>query len=173
MLFHCYRREINTLVKVFMIRVFVESIGFVASKISFVLLIMIYVWMGYHTNAELIFYILQLFNHLANSFGSTLPANFTKTAQFWASAVRLNKLLQAEELRKYEYVYEEKPSVVLRDISFQLGARDILSDISLQITSPGLTVVTGSVGSGKSTLLKVILRDYQPLKGGKIINSLN
>lgn len=152
-----------------MINVFIESIGFIISKVSFVLLIMIYVWMGYQTSTELIFYILQLFNHMSSSFGSVLPANFTKSAQFYASVVRLNKVLQAEELVKFDNEFAEMPVVFVKNVLFEMENREILRNVSMSITYPGLNVVTGSVGSGKSSLLKIILRDYQPLKEGKQI----
>lgn len=150
-----------------MINVLIETTGEVVARVSFILLIAIYVWMGYETNTELIFYLLQLFKHLSNTFGSTLPANFTKTAQLYACIIRLNEVLQADEITKCDTEYYEKPSIILENVCYHIGNKTILNGITMSITNPGLTIVTGPVGSGKSSLLKIILRDYQPLMKGK------
>lgn len=123
--------------------------------------------MGYKTDTEMIFYVLQLFNQLSTTIGLTLPANFSRTSQFYAAIIRLDNVLLAKELDKADNDASDKPSVVLRDVSFDLGNREILQNISMTITKPGLTMVTGAVGSGKSSLLKIILQDYQPVKTGK------
>lgn len=163
------RREISSLVKVFMINTFINTLGVVVSKVSFVVLIMIYIWMGYTTNTELIFYILQLFNQVNTNFGITLPANFSRTAQFYAAVIRLDRVLHCRELEKAEGEGAEKrPAVFLKNVSFNLENKQILKRISLSVTKPGLTLITGSVGSGKSSLLKIILRDFQPVAEGKI-----
>lgn len=106
---------------------------------------------------------------MSSCFGSVLPANFTKSAQFYASVVRLNKVLQAEELVKFDNEFSEKPAVFMKNVLFEMENRQILRNVSMSITYPGLNVVTGSVGSGKSSLLRIILKDYQPLKEGKQI----
>lgn len=62
-----------------------------------------------------------------------------------------------------------KPTISLTNVHFNIGNKQILHDISMNISRPGLIVITGSVGSGKSSLLKVILRDYQPINRGKAI----
>lgn len=123
--------------------------------------------MGYTTNTELIFYVLSLFHQLTMQFGFSLPMNFSRTAQLYASLLRLNNVLQAEELNKTDDKTTEKPSVVMKEVSFRLANKDILEGISMNISNPGLTVVTGSVGSGKSSLLKVILHDYHPVSKGE------
>lgn len=123
--------------------------------------------MGYETSTELIFYIMQLYTKLSSSFGSTLPNNFLKSVQFYASVIRLDEILKTEEIERFDSEYVEKPSVELNKVSFDMRNMAILKDISMNINYPGLYIVTGSVGCGKTSLLKVILRDYQPLKNGK------
>lgn len=123
--------------------------------------------MGYDLNTELIFYILQIFNHLSRTFGNTLPNNFSKVAQFCASITRLEKVFQTEEMEKFTSQYEKLPSVVLKNVSFGIENTHILKNVSFTIRKPGLIVVTGPVGSGKTSLLKVILRDYQPVTEGE------
>lgn len=122
--------------------------------------------MGYKTNTEMIFYVLQLFNQLTSSFGMVLPGNFSRTAQFIASVVRLDKILHAEELVSVELEKVEKPSILLKDVTLEIRDKEILKGMTLYIPIPGLTIITGPVGSGKSSLMKVILQDYQPIKSG-------
>lgn len=105
-------------------------------------------------------------------FGFALPGNFSRAAQLYASIIRLNMVLQAEELKKTDEETTEKPSVLLKDASFSLSKKDILKGISLNVTKNGLTVVTGPVGSGKSSLLKVILQDFHPVSEGEFELSL-
>lgn len=122
--------------------------------------------MGYDPNTEIIYYILQLFNQLASNIGVVLPGNLSRAAQLYSSVVRLNDVLKAEEIDNFEFVHNEKPSVLMKNISFDLGNKEIFKGISLKINDPGLTVVTGAVGSGKTTLLKIMLHEYQPVKEG-------
>lgn len=153
-----------------MIDIFIDTLGAIVSQISFLFLIKIYVWMGYQTSVELIFYILQLFNQLSHTFGSTLPKNFSKVAQFCACVKRLDDVFNGEEMEKFASERTPKPTVSLSSVCFNAGNKQILKDISMDISRPGLVVVTGSVGSGKSSLLKVILKDYQPINRGKANN---
>lgn len=157
------------MVNVFFVNIINTTIGLFVSKGTFLVLILSYIWMGYKTNTELIFYVLSLFHQLNMQFGISLPINFSKTAQLYASLIRLNKVLQAEELKKSDDESTEKPLILLKEVSFRLSNKDILEGISVNISNFGLTVVTGPVGSGKSSVLKVILQDYNPISKGKKI----
>lgn len=154
------------MLKVFFINTINTTLGMLVSKVTFLVLILVYVWLGYSTNTEFIYYILNLFNQLNAHIGLSLPINFSRTAQLYASLLRLNKVLQADELKETEDEITEKPSILMKDTSFRLENKHILKGISLKITNPGLTLVTGAVGSGKSSLLKIILHDYQPVSEG-------
>lgn len=129
-------------------------------------LIVSYIWMGYETNTEFIFYILSLFNQLTMSFGMQLPLNFSRTAQVVAAFIRIDKVLNGEELEKIPKETTENPSVLLRGVAYRLNDKKILHGVSVSIIEPGLSVITGPVGSGKSSLLKVILGEYHPLLDG-------
>lgn len=155
------------MVNVFFVNIINTTIGLFVSKGTFLVLILSYIWMGYETSTELIFYVLSLFHQLNMQFGLSLPINFSKTAQLYASLIRLNKVLQAEELKKSDDETTEKPLILLKEVSFRLSNKDILEGVSINISNSGLTVVTGPVGSGKSSLLKVILQDYNPVSKGK------
>lgn len=159
--------------KVFFINTINTTLGMLVSKTTFLVLILVYIWLGYKTNTELIYYVLNLFNTLNMQFGFSLPINFSRTAQLYASFQRLNKVLQCDELKKSTDTATEKSVVSIENMTFRLGNKTILNGISMNVNYPGLTVVTGPVGSGKSSLLKIILQDYQPISEGKIINDDN
>lgn len=145
----------------------VETIGVIFSQVTFIILMLAYVWMGYTTNVELIFYVLQLFNQISSTFGDTLPTTFSRIAQFYACVTRINEILKCDDLHQLEKKSVERSSVLLENLSLELGNKEIFNSISMQITNPGLTIVTGSVGSGKSCLLKIILKEYQSISSGE------
>lgn len=155
------------MMRVYFINMVLIAIGLITSKITFLILILSYIWLGFQTNTELIFYVLSLFHQLTMALSVMIPINMAKAAAFHAAFIRLNKVLQAEELRKMDNEYPEKPSIEIKGASVKIGETIILKEISLQISNSTLVVVTGPVGSGKSALLKLILQDY-PLLDGKI-----
>lgn len=46
--------------------------------------------------------------------------------------------------------------ISLKNVSIQYHEEDILKDINIEISKPGLYVIVGPSGSGKSTLLNII-----------------
>lgn len=124
--------------------------------------------MGYSTNTELVIYIQQLFSHLKEQFGWTLPMRFSRVAQLIACLRRLNVVLNADELEKGEEEKTEKPSIMLKNVGFRLRNTNILKNVNIDITSAGLTVVIGAVSSGKSSLIKVLLKEYYPVSEGGV-----
>lgn len=126
-------------------------------------------WFGNKPNAETVFYIFNLFNQINSQYGLSLPLYFSRISQLLASFQRLDEVLQANEMNKPQEKYNEneKPCIILEDVSVSLMNNELLKGITVNISSPGLHVITGSVGSGKSSLLKVILREYHPVQEGK------
>ena len=61
-------------------------------------------------------------------------------------------------------------SLVIDNISFSYGDRNILRSFSLQIPTGNTTAVVGPSGSGKSTLLRVIAGLLTPTTGTIILN---
>ena len=61
-------------------------------------------------------------------------------------------------------------SLVIDNISFSYGDRDILRGFTLQIPTGNTTAVVGPSGSGKSTLLRVIAGLLTPTTGTIILN---
>ncbi len=59
-------------------------------------------------------------------------------------------------------------SIVFRDISFSYGPREeaVLKNVSFEINKNEIVALVGASGSGKSTLIDLLLRFYDPGKGG-------
>ena len=56
-------------------------------------------------------------------------------------------------------------SLVVEDLSAELGARQVLDRISLQIPLPGMLAIVGGSGAGKSTLVHALLGLVEPSAG--------
>ena len=52
-------------------------------------------------------------------------------------------------------------------LSYRIGRKELLSDISLEAQAGAFTAIIGANGAGKSTLLKILCRDY-PLQQGHV-----
>ena len=55
--------------------------------------------------------------------------------------------------------------LVGRDITFRVGSKELISDISASFTPGGLHLIVGPNGAGKSTLVKVLARLLRPQTG--------
>jgi iron complex transport system ATP-binding protein len=71
-----------------------------------------------------------------------------------------------------------KPLLELRGISFRYGAREVLSDLSLDLEEGTCTALAGPNGAGKTTLLRIIAGTLSPASGslwleGSPISSLS
>lgn len=153
----------------FFINAINTTLGTLMSKATFLVLILVYVWLGYSTNTELTFYILTLFTQLDFQFGISLPQHCLRIAQLCASFPRISKFLQAEEINQPDYERSNDLLVSMKNVSLSLGKKEILKDISISVGYPGLTVVTGPVGCGKTSLFKVLLKEYQSVSGGNYL----
>jgi iron complex transport system ATP-binding protein len=56
-------------------------------------------------------------------------------------------------------------SLRLSQVSYRIGAKCLLRDVSFQIDSGKLLIILGPNGAGKSTLLHLAAGDYQPAEG--------
>lgn len=167
-----FRKEMGHLMIVLLANVLNTTMGFILSKGTFCLFLLIYVWMGHTTNTELVYYLLNLFDQLSLIFGYYLPTTLGKVAQTLTSLERIDNLLTADDMPKNENEFTNKPSIEMHGCGFQFVNKYILKDISLNIARKGLTVVTGQVGAGKSILLRVMLGDF-PVSEGTIFEITN
>lgn len=121
--------------------------------------------MGFNPDTETIFYILNLFQTLASCLSLSIPANISNAAQIRAGFHRIMIVLRSSEIEKEVNSSEGEPYVKIKDVSVKLDQREVLTNISLELSKPVLIAVTGAVGSGKSLLLKLILKDLPLDKG--------
>nr|XP_023012681.1 probable multidrug resistance-associated protein lethal(2)03659 [Leptinotarsa decemlineata] len=164
------RKEMRKTLLGFFLKYLLIVIGILVSKLGFYLLLMSYIWMGYPTDATIVFYILSNFNSLKHFLGYLLPVSIGVVAQAISSLTRIDKVIQLAKYPDRTVTVQSSasvsPLVELKQAFVRIGQKEILSNITFNATS-GLTVVTGALGSGKSSLLKAILRDY-PLTNGKL-----
>ncbi|CAH2013754.1 unnamed protein product [Acanthoscelides obtectus] len=163
------KNEVSKMLLGFYLRLMIVILGILFSKLGFYALIMSYSWLGYKTNAELVFFILAIFKDLRHCLGVGIPYGMGRAAELYSSIVRINRVLQGEELHpNYGNDHAtDKPLIELKDATVHIKETEILKNISFR-TDSGLTLVTGTVGSGKSSLLKTMLQDY-PLTSGQLI----
>lgn len=155
-----------------LLKSFVVLVGIMFSRLGFYALVMSYIWMGEGSNTEMVFYIISMFKDLEYNLGVLIPWGMGQSAVLYASVMRINRVLVAEELKPITSGTFEKapqPYIEVKNASVHISDHEILSDISFS-TNSGLTVITGTVGSGKSSLLKLMLQDY-PLTSGQVDSS--
>ena len=64
-------------------------------------------------------------------------------------------------------------SIKSNNIDISLGGRDILNNISVEISDGEITTVIGPNGAGKSTLLKALAGDVKPDNGNIFYDDKN
>ncbi|MGV9199559.1 MAG: ABC transporter ATP-binding protein [Promethearchaeia archaeon] len=60
---------------------------------------------------------------------------------------------------------KDQPLLCLKDLSYKINSKAILSNISIEIEESGITGIIGPSGSGKSTFLRIINWLISPSKG--------
>ncbi|XP_023311188.1 probable multidrug resistance-associated protein lethal(2)03659 [Anoplophora glabripennis] len=161
--------EINKMLVVFYLRIVMVIGGILCSRVAFYILVVGYIWMGFVTNTELVFYILYIFKDLRHTLGIIIPFGMGRAAELYSAVVRINRVIKAEELPPKKGTDEPtlKPLIELKNGTVHINKHTVLKDVTFR-TDSGLTLVTGTVGSGKSSLLKTILQDY-PLTSGHVV----
>lgn len=95
------------------------------------------------------------------------------------AADRLGEILDLEiekskDEEKKIKVESLKGDIVIRDLQFRYGTRDvILKNINLYIRQGEKIALVGESGSGKTTLVKLLMRFYDYEKGDILINDIN
>lgn len=153
----------------FYLKIVIVTVGIMFSRFGFYALIISYIWMGYSTNTEMIFYMITLFKDLEYNLGTLIPWGMGEAATLYSSVIRINRVLVAPELKSVTGSFEEvtDPLIEIQSAVVHIKDYEILKNVSFT-TENKLTIITGNVGSGKSSFLKVILHDY-PLTSGKAI----
>jgi ATP-binding cassette subfamily C (CFTR/MRP) protein 4 len=142
-------------------KVIIIVIGGLSAKIAFYLLIMTYVWLGNYVTAEVVYFIKSCFHKLRHLLSIMLPLGIAFGAEFNATLIRLDSILNAEEVptpRNHIEITTKDPAIVLNKITTKIRGVEIIKDVTMEVEK-GLNVVVGNVGSGKTTFLKTILED--------------
>lgn len=162
-----FRAEIKKLRSIIYIRNFIFCLGDISWRLSFYLLVLTYVYLGYDITAEKIFVVITCYTTLRFYLSFGIPLGVSNLAEASASANRIVKLLKQPSL-DYVNVSGEKektPTVKLTNVVAALSpSKTIFDKINLDIDR-GIVALTGPLGSGKSSLLKVILHDLLIVKG--------
>ncbi|KAL3268300.1 hypothetical protein HHI36_007418 [Cryptolaemus montrouzieri] len=116
-------------------------------------------------DAQVAFVSISLFNILRAPL-NTLPITLNNIVQASVSLMRVNKMLNNEELDPNNVSHHDSENpVTIRNGTFGWGDEPILKDINISLRKSSLTAVVGSVGSGKSTLLSAFLGETHKIKG--------
>ncbi|CAG9825249.1 unnamed protein product [Phaedon cochleariae] len=163
------KKEITSILKIFLVNTASLLLGTLTSKIAFYLLLMTCIWFGENLSAELIYYLMTLFLRIRHALTVAIPKGVVVTGELVAAIDRIESLLNANEIqeqRENRKIYQEEPRILLTDLTIATDREVILENTTLCIGS-GLTVITGPVGCGKTSLLKVLLGEH-PVRDGKV-----
>ncbi|EFA04138.2 ATP-binding cassette sub-family C member 4 [Tribolium castaneum] len=157
------KKEVNSIFKLFCLKIIIIVIGGLSAKIGFYVLIMTYVWLGNYITAEIVYFIQSCFGKLRHLLSILFPIGLTFGAELSATFIRLRSILEAEEVptpRNHLAVAIKGPAVILDKVSVKIKGVELIKNLTMTIQK-GLNIVVGSVGTGKSTFLKTILEDYK------------
>lgn len=68
---------------------------------------------------------------------------------------------------------QEKPAIIVKDVSFSYGKNQILKGASLEIPKGKITTILGANGCGKSTLFSLMTRNLTPDRGRIFLGKKN
>lgn len=140
-------------------------IGMLTSKLGFYILIMTYLSVHRTIDAEIVFYVMKCYGDIKRSMAMLIPIGLSRGAELYASAYRINKILNSEELEENDNNDYDKPKIILSEAGVSIKGNPILKNVSLKLKKPELTIVTGPLGCGKSSLLKLMMKDYLLCEG--------
>lgn len=95
-----------------------------------------------------------------------------------AASDRIFSLLDAKEREKQTYenvkINNKEIGISLSNVDFSYdGKRNVLNNISLDVTKGGITAIVGESGSGKSTIASLILNNHTVNSGEVLLNNIN
>ena len=148
--------------------------GLIYTSINSIVLftaLLTHVLRGQQVDMALIFTCISIFGIMEDQFGG-LSRFISRFINIIVSADRITKFLKAD-------VIEEnlKPKTGLQPVSFSQvnfsypDGKQILKDLSFELSAGQSIAVVGPVGSGKSTLLNLILQELKPQSGELLFNT--
>ena len=110
--------------------------------------------------------ILILLGKLVDAMGE-IPFSFNDIREINVSVERLNDLLNESEEQsgEKESLIETENIIVLDEIDFSYGERQIFNHLSINFKKGETTALVGESGSGKSTLFKILCGFYRKQSG--------
>nr|CAI5828354.1 unnamed protein product [Callosobruchus analis] len=167
---HNRRIEVNTLVKIFIRKTVILLLGALTSKLAFFAMVITYIWLGNPVSAELVYFILALLQRVRHAFNVVIPMGITESAELYASAKRIEILLNAESVSTNAVKennlsrINESSRVWIKNATVEINGQQLLREITFDIGS-GLTIVSGPIGSGKTTILRLLLNEIRCKEG--------
>ena len=115
--------------------------------------------------------LLRINNHSKNMLQKfrTVATNTYALGKFREFA---DDLIDHQEISKGKLAPEFPASIVLENIDFAHGERQILDDITLEIPEKGLSVIYGASGAGKTTIVDLICGFHTPEAGEILIGDI-
>ncbi|XP_057668382.1 ATP-binding cassette sub-family C member 4-like isoform X1 [Diorhabda carinulata] len=160
------KKEMTAILKLFLSKTSVLLMGSLTTKIAYYLLLITYLYLGKTFSAEMIYYVTTLFLRIRHALNTSIPVGVTVVADTFAALTRIKDFILSEETtQKIEINHlENKPQVYFENVTVNVGNKEILKNICLNMES-GLVIITGPTGSGKTSLLKCILDENECTKG--------
>eukprot|EP00472_Partenskyella_glossopodia_P000829 CAMPEP_0197542724 /NCGR_PEP_ID=MMETSP1318-20131121/67858_1 /TAXON_ID=552666 /ORGANISM="Partenskyella glossopodia, Strain RCC365" /LENGTH=671 /DNA_ID=CAMNT_0043102009 /DNA_START=183 /DNA_END=2201 /DNA_ORIENTATION=- len=119
----------------------------------------------------------QLYWAMINSGYKNLNGMLNSFTRAAGAAQRVNSLLDSLpdiDTTKGVKLRDFNDSIVLKDIDFHYEIRpdkQVLSSLSLEIKKGQVVALVGPSGGGKSTIIRLLMRFYDPVSGGILVDS--
>ncbi|CAG7731096.1 unnamed protein product [Allacma fusca] len=174
--------EIKFIRKTSYLRALNMSLFFTSSKVIVFLTLLLYVLLGHHLTAELVFVTLALYNNVRLVMTLFFPLAVAMLAETKVSVTRLEEFLLQEERETTEKALDyaactdlqgrtdtaSSSGVFVTNVSAKWYPElpdNTLTNISLTVRPGQIFGIVGPVGSGKGSILHVILRELPALEG--------
>lgn len=161
------KKEIQKLRSLTLLKFTVNLLGQLCNKLSFLLILIVYIWFGNPLTSDIVYYVITCFIRIRRAIAFIIPVFSTTTAELFASLNRLSNILNADEIAPSD---KDDKAIIIPKIDFisvdiSVGKISLLHDVNMKL-KPGLNVLIGLVGCGKSALIKAVLGEYN-VNGGK------